>query len=517
MPKFQLSKTLKWPQHLFCVRAILFALVLLTFSCYSFGQNGKTYLSLTFIGDIMQHGPQIRGAYDPATDSYDYSSCFQYIAPSIRKADIAIANLEVTLAGPPFSGYPTFSSPDELAVAAKNAGIDILITANNHSLDRRRKGLERTINVLDSLGIPHTGTFKNAEMREKKYPLIIEKKGIKIALLTYTYGTNGIPVTPPNVVNFIDTTQMKADIKRADKLNADFTIAVFHWGYEYNRLPNRQQKMLVKFSKKHGVDMVIGGHPHVLQPVEFEDGFLAVYSLGNFVSNQRDRYKDGGMIATATLEIDEASRHTKAVQVSYQLVWVYKKTAVNKSEYYILPAGDYSSKAFISNEEDRDKMKLFVEDSRELFAKHNKGLISEYRYVFSYMPSFDLKGNLKYTSSFSFLKDKNQQAVEKETPKKVPEVRLPKHSYRAQPVEKEKPPMGKAKRNVVYRIQFFVSSGELETGELPKTYFPKIYEEKVGPLTRYLTGDYSSKQQAEKQLAILISETKFKDAYVVAR
>src|SRR5690606_8790194 len=220
------------------------------------------YIDLLFIGDVMQHSPQIRGAYHPAEDNYNYDPCFQYIAPAIRRADIAIANLEVTLAGKPFTGYPTFSSPDELAAALKNAGVDVLVTANNHSLDRRKKGLERTIDVLDSLQIPHTGTFKDLDERRKSYPLILEKKGARLALLNYTYGTNGIPVTEPNVVNYIDTAQIKADVLRARELQVDFVIAFYHWGDEYQSLPNTAQKSLVRISKEMGIDMVIGAHPH---------------------------------------------------------------------------------------------------------------------------------------------------------------------------------------------------------------------------------------------------------------
>ena len=127
---------------------------------YLFAQK-PAEVSLLFIGDIMGHGSQIQSAFNKDSKTYDYASVFSKVTPIIKRTDFAIANLEVTLAGPPFTGYPQFSSPDALAVACKNSGIDVLVTANNHSCDRRKNGLLRTIHVLDSLEIKHTGTFKN--------------------------------------------------------------------------------------------------------------------------------------------------------------------------------------------------------------------------------------------------------------------------------------------------------------------------------------------------------------------
>src|SRR5690606_14556216 len=138
---------------------------------------------------IMGHDSQIASAFDAATKTYDYASCLAYMKPYIESADIAFGNLEVTLAGPPYKGYPQFSSPDALAVALKEVGFDVLVTANNHSVDRGRQGIERTIRVLDSLGIPHTGTFPDEVSRLNEYPLILIKNGFTLALLNYTYGT----------------------------------------------------------------------------------------------------------------------------------------------------------------------------------------------------------------------------------------------------------------------------------------------------------------------------------------
>ena len=221
------------------MKELLVSLLLVTqFSCISKAQENDTTtqilttdslqtdtLSLLFAGDLMQHQGQINAART-ATGGYDYSSYFEYVKDEIQSADFAIANLEVTLGGKPYKGYPAFSAPDEYLTAIHNAGFNVLITANNHSLDRGRKGLERTIQLIDSLKIPHAGTYLNAEERENKYPLLLEKKGFRIAILNYTYGTNGIPVTPPNIVNYIDTTIISKDIEASKTLNPDDRIPV---------------------------------------------------------------------------------------------------------------------------------------------------------------------------------------------------------------------------------------------------------------------------------------------------
>ena len=125
-------------------------------------QNADSVVTLLFAGDIMGHDAQIAAAYNESTKTYDYTDCFSYIKPYVEKADFALANFEVTLAGPPFKGYPQFSSPDALAVAVKDCGFDALVTANNHTCDGGRVGVVRTLDVLDSLQIPHTGTFHDS-------------------------------------------------------------------------------------------------------------------------------------------------------------------------------------------------------------------------------------------------------------------------------------------------------------------------------------------------------------------
>lgn len=337
-----------------------------------------TRLSLLFAGDIMGHDSQIASAYDAKRKVYDYSSCFQFVKPYVDSVDLAIGNLELTLAGPPYKGYPQFSSPDALLTTLKDIGFDVLVTANNHCVDRSRKGLERTITMLDSFKIAHTGTFYDSVSRINDSPLLVEKNGFKLAILNYTYGTNGILVTKPNIVNHLDTAMMRLDLIEARGAKPDAIIVFTHWGSEYQSLPSKWQKDLTEFCFKHGAQLVIGAHPHVIQPMEWrkdKNQFVA-YSLGNYISGQRKRYTDGG--AMAYLELQKInykpdSAVTTIDSAGYYLGYVYRTVDANK-DYYLLPVNDKKPDnfVFIKDEESRAAYKVFIEDSRLLFRKYNK-------------------------------------------------------------------------------------------------------------------------------------------------
>lgn len=359
---------------------IRFGLVLgMLAAVYSVAAQDTTRISLLFIGDVMQHDSQINAAYNASNKNYDYSSCFQFVKPYLASADLTIGNLEVTLAGSPYKGYPQFSAPDELAVTLKDVGMDILVTANNHCLDRGRKGLERTVMMLDSLDIVHTGTFRDTVERMNDYPLLVEKNGFKLSLLNYTYGTNGIPVTRPNVVNRIDTAVIRQDIMKAKTQSPDAIIVFLHWGQEYQSLPNKWQRDVATVCFNAGAKLVIGAHPHVLQPMEWRKASdqLIAYSLGNFVSGQRDRYKNGG----AMLKVDlvktgnDSLSNTRIDSAAYMLEWVYR-SADSKKQYYILPVPEFEqdTTGFIKDETSKAAFKVFADDSRKLFKKHNVSL-----------------------------------------------------------------------------------------------------------------------------------------------
>jgi len=294
-------------------------------------------LRVVFTGDIMGHDTQIASALATGNPGYDYNPCFQYLKPYFKEADIVIGNLEVTLAGPPYQGYPKFSSPDELADALKEAGFDILVMANNHAVDRDREGLERTIAQLNRRGIVHTGTFTGPGERSLYYPLVVEKNGIRIALLNYTYGTNGLVVPPPAIINRIDTLQIRDDLRRAATAEPDFILVVIHWGNEYERIENSTQEELAEFLFRNGADAIIGSHPHVVQPIHGElKGNLVAYSMGNFISNQRNRYRDGGIVFQ--LDLVKGTRGTAIKGNAYLPFWVWKPTTKKGTLFTLVPA-----------------------------------------------------------------------------------------------------------------------------------------------------------------------------------
>jgi poly-gamma-glutamate synthesis protein (capsule biosynthesis protein) len=295
---------------------------------------------------------------------------------------MAIANLEVTLAGPPYKGYPQFSSPAALATACKNAGIDCLVTANNHSVDRGKKGIEQTIFKLDSIGITHTGTFIDKTSKEKLHPLMLSVKGINIALLNYTYGTNGIPVPAPGVVNITDREEIARDIAAAESKKPDLIVLFMHWGTEYDTIPSAEQTQMAEYFFSKGADLIIGSHPHVLQEmVWYRDGTenhhrALVYSLGNFVSNQRKPKTDGGSMVRIDLRKEDGEM--KITSAGYYLTWVYTPVLNSKLRFFILPCSEFENRtAFFEKEADYRQMIRFVNESRELLNTRNRNF-SEY-------------------------------------------------------------------------------------------------------------------------------------------
>jgi poly-gamma-glutamate synthesis protein (capsule biosynthesis protein) len=336
-------------------------------------------ISLLFIGDIMGHDEQIWSAEDRVTHTYSYDDVFQYVKNEISEADLSFANFEVTLAGPPYKGYPAFSSPAALADACKNAGIDFLVTANNHSADRGKKGILSTIDRLDSLGIPHTGTFKDQVARDSLYPPVIERNGFRLALLNYTYGTNGIAIQPPAIVNMLEKNTITADIERAKQKKPDAVILFLHWGIEYDTVPGKTQTDLAHYFFSLGVDLIIGSHPHVIQRMEWKrnehtmkDG-IVVYSLGNFVSNQRRLHTDGGTMVR--IDLAKSADKVNISNAGFYLTWVYTPIENYRKKFYILPCREFETKpGFFARPSDYEKMKLFIKNSRDLLYNQNIGV-----------------------------------------------------------------------------------------------------------------------------------------------
>ncbi len=334
-------------------------------------------LRLLFIGDIMCHDAQIASAYDSATGHYDFDGVFEQVSPLFRHSDAAVGNLETTLAGRPYQGYPRFSSPDDLVAACKKSGIGYLVTANNHACDRGKQGILRTTEVLDLLDIGHTGTFRNSADRQLHNLMIIEKGRLRTGILNYTYGTNGLPVPAPAIVNRIDTARMARDILQAQKDSLDKLIVFLHWGEQYQLHPNSNQKKIADFLFSQGVDIIIGSHPHVVQPMEYHPGDslrkerLVVWSLGNFLSNQRKPPRDGGAMVKITLV--KKNDTTRITDQGYYLTWVWKHFDGGKWHYAILPCPPGTTD--IPQEMDefsKQKMNTFMQETRKRLQNENE-------------------------------------------------------------------------------------------------------------------------------------------------
>lgn len=307
-------------------------------------------------GDLMQHMPQVTAAQRP-DGRYDYDGSFRHVARYFRGADLAIVNLETTLSDEgPYSGYPCFRSPAGVADALRDMNIDLVAMANNHCCDRGAQGIRSTTDILDRRGLVRTGVYRDSLDYRLNNIRYLERNGITFAVVNYTYGTNGIPVPAGMTVNMLDTVVIARDLASIDRTRADCVIAAVHWGNEYQRRPDAGQRAMAYFLKRHGADLIIGSHPHVVQPFEADAGGITLYSLGNFVSNQRKRYCDGGIMAVIDVEL--APDGTLSYALEIVPVWV------SCPGYVIMPpdAGDTSR----MNDAARHAYDRFMDDTREL-------------------------------------------------------------------------------------------------------------------------------------------------------
>lgn len=300
--------------------------------------------TLTALGDVLCHNTQYWDAEDKTTNTYDFSYVFEDVKKYTSAGDITIANLETSFADAPYSNYPTFNSPASLATALKNIGIDIITTAGNHCLDKGFKGLSETIDVLDSNKIEHLGTYKTAEDQEKLF--VKDVNGAKVAFINYTYGTNGIPVPTGKdfCVNLINKENIKKEIEKAKNEKVDVIIACMHWGQEYHTTQTKEQEELADFLFQNGVDIIIGNHPHVIEPFETKEVIMpdgtkkqcfVAYALGNFTADQN--YENTRDSIIINLKITKKADGTVSIDsADYIPLYIYKNPSLSKKKFKII-------------------------------------------------------------------------------------------------------------------------------------------------------------------------------------
>ncbi|MBM7571095.1 CapA family protein [Aquibacillus albus] len=264
-------------------------------------------ISIAAIGDLLIHSSVYQDAQ--TDEGYDFTPMFEKVKPFLRDATITLANQETMIGGEELglSSYPRFNSPFEVGDAIHNAGVDVVSLANNHTIDRGEEAVQRALNHWEELGMLYTGSYKD-EASSAELTIFHTDQDIDVAFLSYTYGTNGIPIPQGKdyLVNLIDKEKMANDVTRA-KQESDVVVLSLHFGNEYERMPNNEQKELVQYAADLGVHAVIGHHPHVLQPMDWVKGkdgnqTLVIYSLGNFLSGQDKFYRQIGGIARFTVE-----------------------------------------------------------------------------------------------------------------------------------------------------------------------------------------------------------------------
>lgn len=341
-------------------------------------------IRIAVVGDLMCHSPQYNYA-KVAKDSFDFNPVYRFVKPYLEQADLTLGNLETVIGkkGSTYSGYPRFKSPQEYVSALSQNGFDFVCFANNHTLDQSEAGVYTTIETLIRNNLGYTGAFQSQSDRDSIR--IFKLNEIKIALLAYSYGTNGslIPNGKNYLINLIDLELIQKDILKARENSAELVLVNYHFGNEYQRIPSEFQKAVVNRTIEFGADLITASHPHVIQPAEFFktqnaklDTGIVVYSLGNFISNQRNRFTDAGVILYLNLEKNLNSKQIKIKSVEYLPTWVFKGRTERGNEYLILPINDetfYQELPFLT-EIDKAKIKQAKSDTAEIITYYTQNV-----------------------------------------------------------------------------------------------------------------------------------------------
>ena len=294
-------------------------------------------IRICMTGDIMMHSRQME---------YDFRSYFKKMEREFMGSDITIANMEFTLAGEPYTGYPQFSAPDSFAEHIADSGVDIFLCANNHILDKGSEGAERTLQQYRSLretyGVRFTGAASSIDELESTTPLIIRCRETSVALINFTYGTNLGSTAHWPQINYMGQREfLRKALHKADSL-ADFTIVLPHWGDEYQLIHSKTQEETAEWLVNNGADLIVGSHPHVIQEISSVNGVKVAYSLGNAVSNMSAPDTQLGLTLVVTL-IREINGNVRLAAMEPIYTWCSRPGGYCDS-YIVIPVEKYKGK-----------------------------------------------------------------------------------------------------------------------------------------------------------------------------
>jgi poly-gamma-glutamate synthesis protein (capsule biosynthesis protein) len=291
-------------------------------------------LEIVATGDLLIHEPLWARAWANGRGRYDFRPMFRAIRPIVRGADLALCHVETPMGAGALSGYPVFNSPPELARAIAWTGWDACSTASNHSVDRGQEGIEATTRALGRAGVRHTGSFRSPA--DARRLLLLDAGGVRVAFLSYTYGTNGIPAPHGWSVNIASEWKIARDARRARRRGADLVVVNLHWGSEYAHEPSGQQLALARALARRGAaDVIVGQHAHVVQPIRRVGGRFVVFGEGNLLSYQTEQCcpaaAQDGLIAII---------HVRAIGPRVRVTGIsYLPTRVHHPDFVVEPVG----------------------------------------------------------------------------------------------------------------------------------------------------------------------------------
>ena len=316
--------------------------------------SGGRSATIRMAGDIVIDTEMLDACYDKASDSYDFAPYFSMIGDTLSKSDYTMINIDASLRKGKYgySGYPQFTTPPVILQVVKNVGVDMITMCNNHMLDGYCDGLVESVGHVEAAGLDHIGGF--VDEADSKTPEVYTINGIRVGFVCYTHSTNTMEDHCDERSKFLvkrfKNADFKADVDAARAAGAEVVVAVAHWGDEYHREPDSDQQYWAKKLVAAGVDLIIGGHPHMVQPAEYitatdANGVsrtaLCVYSIGNFLTQHRSQYTDSGIVFEFTLA-EQADGTIAVTAPGYVPVYVWTfKNAAGADDYRVLPTGVY--------------------------------------------------------------------------------------------------------------------------------------------------------------------------------